>query len=183
MNIRYFRTMISLSKSEFNVIGFLIRNFSKRFTIRSIASSLNISAAGMHAVLKKLEKNGIVKAERLGTGLFYEVDLDNKAANHLAAVSLLEHFDVKQIDFEEIEKESKAAVFDGKRLLVVTNDSDNVKDICYRELKEIKVICKEEEGFVEALRSKEKGVLEILENGNVLFGENLVLDVIKRVMR
>ena len=183
MNSRYFRTMLSISKSEFNVIGFLIRQFSKRFTIRGIALKLGISSAGMHAVLKKLGKSGVVKAERLGTGLFYEIDLSNKIAQHLAAVILLRHFDIKSIDISELEKESKAVIFDGKRILAVTSDGDAVKDICYRNFKEIKVICKGEEEFVEALRGKEKDVLEILENGNVLFGEELILNSIKRVMR
>jgi hypothetical protein len=45
------------------------------------------------------------------------------------------------------------------------------------------LVCKGKEEFVEALRNKEKDVLEILENGNVLFGEELVIDSIKRVMR
>jgi len=172
--------MLSISKSEFSVIGFLIRQISKRFTIRSIASELKISAAGAHAVLKKLEKNGVVKAEKLGTGLFYEIDLGNKIGEHLAAVSLLEHFDVKKVDFSEIEKESKAAIFDGKNMVVVTNNPDNVKDVCYRELKELKVICKGEEEFVDALRGNEKEVLEVLEQGNVLFGENLILELIRK---
>jgi len=175
--------MISLSKNEFNVIGFLIRNFSKRFTIRNIASDLNISAAGAHAVLKKLEKNGIVKADKLGTGLFYYVNLESKIANHLASIVLIKQFDVKKINYEGIEKESKAAVFDSKRLLVITSNEDTVKDICYRNFKEIKVICKGEEEFFEALRGKERGILEILEKGNVLFGEDLVLNSIKRAMR
>lgn len=175
--------MVSLSKNEFNVIGFLIRQFSKRFTIRNIASELKISAAGAHAALKKLEKGCIVKAEKLGTGLFYEINLDNRIARHFAAIVLLRHFDVKEIEISELEKESKAVIFDGKRLLAVTSNSDGVKDICYRNFKEIKVICKEEEEFVEALRDKERDVLEVLESGNVLFGEELTLDSIKRVMR
>lgn len=175
--------MISLSKNEFNVIGFLVRNFSKRFTIRNIASELKISAAGAHAVLKKLEKSEIVKAEKLGTGLFYEINFGNKIADHLAAVSLLNHFEVKKINYEKIEEESKSIVFDSKKLVVVTSNSDGVKDICYRELKGVEVICKEEEEFVEALKSEEKEVLEILEKGNVLFGEELILDSIKKVMR
>lgn len=183
MNIRYFRTMISLSKNEFNVIRFLIRNFSKRFTIRNIASELKISAAGAHAVLKKLEKGGIVKAEKLGTGLFYEVDLDNRVAVHLAAISLLERSDAKKIEVSELEKESKAVIFEGKRIVAITSNPDRVKDICYSNLKEIKVICKGEEEFAEALRNKEKDVLDILEKGDVLFGEGLILDSIKRAMR
>ncbi len=173
--------MISLSKNEFNVIGFLIRNFSKRFTIRNIASILGVSAAGVHAVLKKLENNGIVKGEKLGTGLFYEVNLGNSIAMHLAAVSLLSHLELKEIDSSEIEKESRAAVFDGKNLLVITSNPDRVNDICYRDLKDIKVNCFDEGKFEDGLAGKERGILDILENGNVLFGEDLILDIIKRV--
>ncbi len=175
--------MLSISKSEFNVIGFLIRQFSKRFTIRSIASKLGISSAGMHAVLKKLEKGGIVKAERLGTGLFYEINLESRVAQYLAAVMLLRYSDIKKINVSELEKESKAVIFDGKTIVVVTSDGDAVKDICYKELKEIKVVCKGEEEFVDALRNKEISVLDVLEQGNVLFGEELIVDSIKKVMR
>jgi len=169
--------MISLSKSEFNVIGFLIRRFSKRFTIRNIAVKLKISPAGMHAVLKKLEKNGVVKAEKLGTGLFYYIDLDNKIARHLAAIALLDSFSVKKIDTVELEKECKAVIFDGKRLLIITIDPDAVKDICYRSFKDIKVICKGEEEFLEVLKEGN----DILEQGNVLFGEDLVVEAIRKV--
>jgi len=175
--------MISLSKNEFNVIGFLVRNFSKRYTIRNIASILDVSAAGIHAVLKKLENNGVVKGEKLGTGLFYEVNLGNKVADHLAAVSLLSHFEIKGIDSSEIEKEGRAAVFDGKSLLVVTNNADSVNDICYRDHKEIKVICKDESEFNDCLAGKDKEVLDIFEKGNVIFGEELILDSIKRAIR
>ena len=58
--------MLSFSKHEFRIVGFLVRHLSARFTIRDIASKLSISAPGCHAALKKLEKNGIVTAEKLG---------------------------------------------------------------------------------------------------------------------
>jgi len=183
MNSSYFRTMLSISKNEFNVIGFLIRKFSKRFTIRNIAFELKISSAGAHAVLKKLEKNGIVKAEKLGTGLFYEIDLNNKIGRHLAAISLISHFELKNVDFSEIEKESKAVVFDGKKALVITNDIDSVKDICYRNFKDMKLVCKSEDEFSEALMYNDEEILGILGSGNVIFGEELIVDVIKRVTR
>jgi len=179
MNSNYFRTMLSISKNEFNVIGFLIRNFSKKFTIRNIASKIGVSAAGAHAVLKKLEGNSVVKAERLGTGLFYEINLDNNVAKYLAAISLLKYCDVSG-NFEEL-KESKAVVFDGKSLLVISNDIDSVKDICYDKFKELKLVCKSEEEFTEALKGKRE-VLEILEQGNVIFGEEVVIDCIKRII-
>lgn len=175
--------MLSLSKNEFNVISFLCRNFSKRFTIRNLANELKISAPGAHAVLKKLEKSDVVKAERLGTGLFYEVNLDNKVARHLVSVVLLEHFDIKKVNTSGLEKESRAALSDGKNMIVITSNEDSIKDICYNDLKDVKVVCKSEEGFLEDLRNKEEDVLKVLEKGNVLFGEELIVDCIKRAMR
>lgn len=165
--------MLSLSKNEVNVISFLIRNFSKKYTIRNVAAKLGVSAAGMHASLKKLEKSSIVKVEKLGSGMFYEVNLNNKVAKHLAAAVLLDHFDVKKINVEEIEKEGRAAVFDGKKLLVITVNPDVVKDICYRQ--GIDVICKTEDDFLEDTK--------ILEKGNVLFGEDVIIEAIRKVMR
>ena len=172
--------MIPISKNELGVLGFLIRNFSKRFTIRNIASKLKISAPGAHSSLKKLESKGIVKAERLGTGLFYEVNLDNKIGGYLAAIVLLDYYEFK-IDVKDIVTESKAAIFDGKNLFVVTHDGDKVKDICYKTLKNVNVICKNEEEFRLLLKDKDKETLEILEKGNVLFGEQLVIDVIREL--
>ena len=172
--------MIPISKNELGVLGFLIRNFSKRFTIRNIASRLKISAPGAHSSLKKLESKDIVKAERLGTGLFYEVNLDNKIGRYLAAIVLLDYYEFK-IDVKDIVTESKAAIFDGKNLFVVTHDGDKVKDICYKTLKNVNVICKNEEEFRLLLKDKDKETLEILEKGNVLFGEQLVIDVIREL--
>jgi hypothetical protein len=43
------------------------------------------------------------------------------------------------------------------------------------------VVCKDEEGFIEAIR--EKDVVEILQKGNVLFGEDFVIETIGKVMR
>ncbi len=175
--------MISLSKNEFSVLCFLIRNFSKRLTIRNIAARLTISAASAHSVLKKLESHNIVKAEKLGTGLFYEINLDNRIAQHLAGIVLLEYRKLKKIETAELEKESRAAIFDGKKLFVVASNIDSVNDICYSTFKDIKIICKSEDDFVKLLKEKEKEVLEILEQGEVLFGEDLIVNTIKKVMR
>src|SRR3990167_4467475 len=81
--------MLSLSDNEFSVIGFLVRNFSDRLTIRSIAQKLGFSAAGVFNIFRKLEKEGIVVGEKLGTGIFYSINYENKVALHLACISLL----------------------------------------------------------------------------------------------
>src|SRR3989344_5949576 len=112
--------MLSLSDNEFSVISFLVRNFSQRLTIRNVAQRLKFSAAGVFNILKKLEKENVVVGEKLGTGLFYAVNFDNRIAQHLAAIVLLysdEKF--KQIDIQKF-KDAKAAIFDNKTLLLIT---------------------------------------------------------------
>ena len=63
---------MNISTNDFNVIDFLIRNFSQRFTIRNISQKLNASPAGIHKVMKKLEKDVVVTAK------------DNKSADFVS---------------------------------------------------------------------------------------------------
>src|SRR3989338_162737 len=86
--------MLSLSDNEFSVLNFLVRNFSEKLTIRNIAQRLNFSPAGVFNILKKLEKQSIVVGQKLGTGLFYSINFENKIAEHLAEIVLL-HSDEK----------------------------------------------------------------------------------------
>ena len=81
--------VLSLSDNEFSVLSFLVRNFTERLTIRNIAQRLNFSAAGVFNILKKLDKENIVKGEKLGTGLFYAINFENKIALHIAEIVLL----------------------------------------------------------------------------------------------
>ena len=73
-----------------------------RYTIRSIAKELNLSPAGAHTIVKKLERNNILISEKLGTGLFYELNFKDKAAEYLALAVLLKYNDVKKIELKEI---------------------------------------------------------------------------------
>ncbi len=173
--------MESISKNGFRLISFLIRNFSRKLTIRGIASELKTSPTGIHAVLKKLEKDNIVKAEKLGTGLFYQINLENSVAKHLAAIALIDFYNQK-IETNKIKKESKSAIFDGKNLLVITSDKEAVRDICMRELNNINLTCIYEEEFVGALKSKEE-IREIIRKGDVLFGEDIVINAIEEAIK
>src|SRR3989344_4053699 len=113
--------MLSLSDNEFSVISFLVRNFTERLTIRNIAQRLNFSPAGVFNILKKLEKNNIVVGQKLGTGLFYAINFENKIAEHLAGIVLLYSDEKISIDIEKL-NQAKAAIFDKKNLLLITDN-------------------------------------------------------------
>ena len=166
--------MISLSDNEFSVINFLVRNFTEKLTIRNVAKRLNFSAAGVFNMLKKLEKEGIVVGQRLGTGLFYSINLDNKFSQHLAAIVLLYSDEKISINAEQF-KHAKSAIFDKKTLLLVT---DNITDIDI-SMPDVNAISKTEDEVIELLRKKDVEMLQLLKKGVVLFGEEKVVNIIK----
>lgn len=167
--------MLSLSDNEFSVINFLVRNFTEKLTIRDIAKRLSFSPAGVFNILKKLEKNQIVVGEKLGTGLFYSINFENKIAEHLAAIVLLHSDEKKDIDIEKL-KQASAAILDENALLLVT-DNVTALDIL---VPNVDVTAKTEDEVIELLRKKDAAVLSMLKKGIVLFGEDKIVEIIKK---
>ncbi|MEK6891589.1 MAG: helix-turn-helix domain-containing protein [Nanoarchaeota archaeon] len=166
--------MLSLSDNEFSVLSFLVRNFTERLTIRNMAQRLNFSAAGVFNILKKLEKQNIVKGEKLGTGLFYSINFENKIAVHIAEIVLLYSDDKISMNSEQF-KQAKAAISDKKNLLLIV---DNVT-VLNLTITNVNVITRTEEELTDLLRRKDSESLQILKKGAVLFGEEKFADIIK----
>ena len=167
--------MLSLSDNEFSVLNFLAKNFTEKLTIRNMAQRLNFSPAGVFNILKKLEKHNIVIGEKLGTGLFYSINFENKIAVHLAEIILLYSEEKVEINIERL-KQANAAIFDNKTLLLIT-DNVTVLDIT---IPNVDVIVKTEDELIDLFRKKDSQMLELLRKGIVLFGENKIVEVIKK---
>lgn len=168
--------MHSIAKNEFQVINFLVRNFSQRFTIRSIAQNLKLSPAGVHSILKKLEKSNIVVHEKLGTGLFYALNLNNPIAKHLAAIVLLEG-EAKELT-EKID--AKAVIATKTDVLVIVEDVSVVEEI---SVKDTNVRTESESSLLEKISSKDTYILNIFKQGRVLFGEDFIVNIIGKYQK
>lgn len=166
--------MLSLSDNEFSVLSFLVRNFTEKLTIRSIAQRLNFSPAGVFNILKKLEKQEIVVGQKLGTGLFYSINFENKIAEHLAAIVLLYSQEKIELRVEQL-KQAKAAIFDKKSLLVII---DNISVLDF-SIPNIEVISKTEDEVINLLRKRDRQLTQLLSDGTVLFGEDKIVEIIK----
>ena len=166
--------MLSLSDNEFSVINFLVRNFTEKLTIRNLAQRLGFSAAGVFNILKKLEKEGIVAGQRLGTGLFYSINFGNKLSQHLAAIILLYSKEKPAINVEKI-KHAKSAVFDMNTLLLVTDIITNIEV----DMPNVNVISKTEDEIIELFKKKDQEMMQLLKKGIVLFGEEKIVNIIK----
>ena len=166
--------MLSLSDNEFSVISFLVRNFTEKLTIRNIAHRLNFSPAGVFNILKKLEKQNIVVGQKLGTGLFYSINFENKIAEHLAEIVLLYSDKKIELEIEQI-RQAKAAIFDEKTLLLITDNITALEII----IPNTEVVIKTEDEVIGLLRKKDSEMLQLLKKGIVLFGEDKVVEIIK----
>ena len=186
--------MLSLSDNEFSVISFLVRNFTEKLTIRSIAQRLNFSPAGVFNILKKLEKQNIVVGQKLGTGLFYSINFESKIAEHLSAVVLLYSEEKIEIDVEKL-RQAKAAILDMSVNRKAISDHDKKSSIFYEKtlllvvdnvtildvsIHNVEIITKTEDEVIALLRKKDSQMLKMLQNGVVLFGEDKVLELIKK---
>jgi DNA-binding Lrp family transcriptional regulator len=167
--------MLSLSDNEFSVLNFLVRNFTEKLTIRNIAQRLKFSPAGVFNILKKLEKHNIVVGEKLGTGLFYSINFENKIAEYLAKIVLIYSEEKIEIDIERL-KQAKSAVFDKRTLLLIT-DSLTALDI---SIPNIDAICKTEDEVIDLLRKKDSAMLQMLKKGVILSGEDKIVEIIKK---
>lgn len=167
--------MLSLSDNEFSVLGFLVRNFTEKLTIRNIAQRLNFSPAGVFNILKKLEKQNIVVGQKLGTGLFYTINFENKIAEHLAEIVLLYSDEKISINVEQL-KQAKAAILDEKSLLLIT-DNITVLDV---SIPNVDVVVKTEDEIIDLFRKKDSQLIQLLKRGIVLFGEDKVVEIIKQ---
>lgn len=167
--------MLSLSDNEFSVLSFLVRNFTEKLTIRSIAQKLDFSPAGVFNILKKLEKHNIVQGQKLGTGLFYSINLESKIGRHLAAIVLLYSEEKMAIDTAQL-KHARAAIFDRKTLLLIT-DSMTSLDI---SIPNISIVTRTDDEFTALLRKKDAETMQILRKGAVILGEDKIVEAIKK---
>ncbi len=167
--------MLSLSDNEFAVLNYLVRNFRERLTVRAISKKLGFSSAGVYVILKKLEEAQIVVGEKLGTGLFYRMNLENKAAYYFACAVLVEFYH-HTLPIADMASKAAIALFNGKELLLIADAAAIGSDITIPQVKTVVVTVT---AFTDALRKKDAATLKLLQTSNVLFGEQKLLEIIR----
>lgn len=169
--------MNSLSSTDISAVDFLARNFSELFTIRQIALKLKSSPAGLHASLKKLEKEGILKSEKLGSGLFFRINFESKSARYLTSMIISE--DKEKIDFGDGIHHVKMCILDGKKALVMATDVTKVKEEIPQKA-EIKFTILSQEDIFERVSLRDKEILEFIRRGKCVMGEEVLFALFKR---
>jgi predicted nucleotidyltransferase len=193
--------MVSLTKNKSKVLNFLIRNFSDRNSIRMIAKQLSLSPMGAQKILKDFEKEGLTVKEKIGTGIFYRLDLNNDVAFKLAELILTQHTlnsyaKVYAKDIKQLKKYVKTCVLYGSILTKGKNAGDvdvlviinkqNFEKVEQQKEKLAKVATKPihfmyqtQKDFEANIKERDKPILDIIKKGSILWGQNFILEGIK----
>ena len=197
--------MVSLTENKSKVLDFLVRNFHKKNTIRMIAKQLSLSPMGAQKILKEFEKERILVKEKIGTGIFYSIDLNNEVAFKLAELILTQnrlgsYARVYARDLEKLRENVEACVLFGS-VLIKGEDARDIDVLVIIKERNFKKVEKEKQeigkiaikplhfmyqtqkDFENNIKKEDKPLLDIIRTGAVLWGQNFVLRGIKNAIR
>src|SRR3989344_2340472 len=68
--------MKDITKKEMELVLFIFKNPEKEHNANNIASKINITPMGALKIMKKLDKQGILKAKKIGKAVFYKINFE-----------------------------------------------------------------------------------------------------------
>lgn len=189
--------MDSVTPNEMKVVLRIVKDVSSEFNANSLAEELGLTAMGALKILKRLEKQGILKSRKLGRAVFYKPDFENNYAKTFFRFLLQKEAEETQpklkrwiTEARKLKETAETAVVFGSILekegddvdiLIVLKREDQKKlDDQLNELKEINVkrihAIKQTIGdFKKNIEQNDKVVLDAVKKGVVAFGyENMV---------
>ena len=72
--------MDSVTPNEMNVLLRIAKDVSKDYNANNLAKESGLTPMGALKILKRLEKQGILKSRKLGRAIFYKPDYENNYA-------------------------------------------------------------------------------------------------------
>ncbi len=189
---------MKLSKKQ-EIIKLLFKDFLTKYNSRNISKKINISHVGSFKILKKLEKEEIVKHEEVGRALIYSLNLGNQIANkEIEMIFLLESQNFKRWieEFKDLEDKAKFLILFGS----ITRNAEQANDIDIlivadeNKLEDIKKIIKKIQkytnkkihpliqtinDFKKDVNERNKVMIEIIKTGIVLYGQEDYIKLLK----
>jgi len=189
------------------IVEFIFRNIPNRFNVNQISRELKISVGSAYKILKSLEKKGILVSQKIGNGIYYVLNLDNKEAGSITELVLMEsrnkslsknsHASIYAKDLKDGEKLNKAIILFGSILeskdakdvdvlfIINKGKSKAVEDFCMKlsnlRPKRINPLLMTMADFKENIKKQDKVIADILKKGVILFGEDAVINILRGV--
>lgn len=191
-----------LTTKEKRVLRFLAISMQD-LSINDLAKACNLAPSGAHKVLKKLEKEGVVKAKNIANIISYKLDFkgDNtESVLHIAFVpSELEgRIKLRSQDLRPLKETTHVCILFGS--YITTKEKPGDLDVLFvlektnfeaykqalskaKDLIPIKIqdVIQATEDLEQNLKKGDPVIVSILRNGIVLWGFDVLVQVIKNV--
>lgn len=192
-----------LTENEKKVMRY-ISVYSKEYpSINKIAKSCKITPNGTYKILKKFEGEGVLRFKQISNIKSYYIDFKNKKSINIMELALTPKIIEPRIkyrieDIKPMERITEACVLFGSYVgeKKEPNDLDVLfvfkknKHKAYKEtLKKIKDICpvtihdviQAKQDLIDNVKMGDKVIMNVLENGVVLWGQSVLVEVLKNV--
>lgn len=189
------------------IVEFLFRNIPNKFNVNQIARDLKISVGSAYKILKSLEKKGVLISQRVGNGIYYALNFDNKEAASITELVLMEsrnkslkknpHASIYAKDLKDAEKLSKAIILFGSILdtkdpkdvdvlfIIGKGKSKAVEDFCMKlsnlRPKRVNPLIMTMADFKCNIKKQDRVIADILRKGVILFGEDRIINTLRGV--
>ena len=194
-----------LTENEKKVLRLLSVSFNKDFSINDIARGVFVTPNGAYKILKKFEKEGVLKAKKIANVKAYKLNFENEITSRLLELALIpseleERVKSRLKDVQQLKSITKACIFFGSYITSKRNPRD--LDVLFivskskfsfykkileevRDISPVKIhdIVQTTDDLLQNLKKNDVIVTEALRNGLVLWGFEIVVQVIKNASR
>ncbi|MBI2129435.1 winged helix-turn-helix transcriptional regulator [Candidatus Woesearchaeota archaeon] len=189
-----------LTDKEKLVLRLLMAAFNKDHSINQIARECNLAPNGALKILRKFEKEGILKVKNIANIKSYRINFENEKASAILELALMPKLEGRVMyrleDFKELKNTVKSCILFGSYTTLKNEPNDmDVLFILgknnYRKYKEklselkdvvpVKIhdVVQTQEDLKKNIINQDKVILEILRTGIVLWGHKTIVEVIK----
>ena len=189
------------------IIEYLFKNTPDRFNVNQIARNLKISVGSAYKILKSLEKKEILISQKIGNGIYYNLNLESKEAENIVALVLIDgrnsalsknpHASIYAKDLQEANELSKAAILFGSILekkdandvdvlfIIDKGRAGKIEDFCLKlsklRPKKVNPLSMTATDFKKNIKKQDKILTDILKKGVIFFGEDEIIKILKGV--
>jgi len=190
-------------KHREKIIRTLFKNFLVEYNSRSLSKTIGITHAGTFKILKKLEKENIVKSRKIGKAVVYSLNMENSRTITEIELSLIvesENYNRWIEEFKKLKDKSKFVILFGSivknlkeakdiDILIVTEKNkleESQQIISERSklsYKKIHPLTQTLRDFNNDVSNKNKAIIEIMRTGIVLYGHREVVKILRNYIK
>lgn len=198
--------MIDMTNNEMKAMLVLFREFGTEYNANSLAKRIGLSSMGVLKILKGLERQGLVKSRKLGRAVFYRPDLSSDYACSYLIFAMQREAEqavpgVRRwvVELRKLSDSAETGILFGSVLekdsfndidvLLVLDRSQSrkadkaIEGLDKVNVKKVHAVRQTRSDLVANLRKQDRVVLDIIRKGVVLFGYDVILEVLKDASR